>query len=44
MKDSLEEKIQELQNQKKQLSDTFVEGNEGAITNMTSEEIMSLFK
>lgn len=44
MKDSIEEKIQELQEQKKELADAFVENNEGKITSMNKEEIMELFK
>lgn len=44
MKDSIEEKIQNIQEQKKNLADTFVEGNEGVITSMTNDEIMSLFE
>lgn len=43
MKDSIEEKILKLQEEKKNLADTFVEGNQGQITTMTSEEILSLF-
>ena len=44
MADSIEEKIQKLQEAKKDLADTFVEGNDGRITSMTTEEIMDLFK
>ncbi len=44
MKDSIEEKIQNIQEQKKNLADAFVEGNEGVITTMTNDEIMSLFE
>lgn len=44
MSDSIEEKIQDIQEKKKELADTFVEGNEGHITTMTNEEIMSLFQ
>ncbi len=44
MADSIEEKIQKLQTAKKDLADTFVEGNEGKITSMSSDEIMSLFQ
>lgn len=43
MADSIEEKIQTLQEAKKDLADRFVEGNSGSITTMTGEEIMSLF-
>ncbi|MCF0115822.1 MAG: DEAD/DEAH box helicase, partial [Erysipelotrichaceae bacterium] len=44
MKDSIEEKIQKLQSMKKKLADQFVEGNEGSISSMSKDEIMSLFK
>ena len=44
MKDSIEEKIQLLQEAKKDLADAFVEGNDGTITSMSKEDIMSLFK
>jgi len=44
MKDSIEEKIQLLQEAKKDLADAFVEGNDGRITNMSREDIMELFK
>lgn len=44
MADSIEEKIQKLQESKKDLADTFVEGNDGSITTMTTDEIMDLFK
>jgi len=44
MKNSIEEKIQLLQEAKKDLADAFVEGNDGRITNMSKEEIMDLFK
>jgi len=44
MKDSIEEKIQLLQEAKKDLADAFVEGNDGAITSMSREDIMELFK
>ena len=44
MKDSIEEKILELQNKKKNLADSFVEGNEGTITSMSTDEIIELFK
>ena len=43
MADSIEEKIQSLQAEKKDLADRFVEGNNGSITTMSGEEIMSLF-
>ena len=43
MKNSVEEKILELQNKKKNLADTFVENNEGNITSMSTEEIINLF-
>ena len=44
MKDSIEEKIQQLQMAKKDLADSFVEGNEGTITTMSKEDIMALFE
>ena len=44
MKDSVEEKIGLLQEAKKKLADAFVEGNDGAITSMSREDIMELFK
>ena len=44
MKDSIEEKIQKLQEAKKDLADAFVEGNDGSITSMSREDIMDLFK
>ena len=44
MKNTIEEKIMELQMQKKNLADTFVEGNEGSITGMSLEDMKSLFE
>lgn len=44
MKDSVEEKIMELQNKKKNLADTFVENNEGSVTSMSTKDIVDLFK
>ena len=44
MKDSIEEKITKMQLQKKELADTFVEGNDASISKMTKEEILDLFK
>ena len=44
MKNSIEEKIMELQAQKKNLADTFVEGNEGSISTMSLDEMKSLFE
>lgn len=44
MKDSVEEKILELQNKKKNLADTFVENNDGSITSMSAKDIVDLFK
>lgn len=44
MDDSIEKKIQELQEKKKNLADAFVEGNDGVIATMTMDEIMDLFK
>ena len=43
MKESIEEKIIQLQQKKKDLSDMFVENNEGSLSQMTTEEIKSLF-
>ena len=43
MKDSIEEKIQKLQELKKNLADTFVEDGKSQIQNMSMEEILSLF-
>ena len=44
MKNTIEEKIQELQFLKKELADTFVEGNESSIMSMSTENIMELLK
>lgn len=44
MKDSVEEKILQLQNRKKNLADHFVEHNEGQITTMSTEDMIELFK
>ena len=44
MKDSIEEKILDLQAKKKNLADSFVEGNEGGITSMSTNDIIELFK
>ena len=44
MKNSIEEKIMKLQEKKKDLADTFIEGNEGSISKMSKEDIMELFK
>lgn len=44
MKDSIEEKIQKLQMEKKNLADAFIEGNSGMISSMNVDEIMDLFK
>lgn len=43
MKNSIEEKIMKLQKEKKNLADTFVEGNQGSISSMSLEDIQSLF-
>lgn len=43
MEDSIEKKIQDLQVQKKNLADTFVEGNEGGIQSMQLADIVALF-
>ena len=44
MKNSIEEKIVKLQQEKKNLADVFVEDSQGSITNMSQEEILNLFK
>lgn len=44
MKDSIEEKIIQLQEQKKYLSDTFIEGSNGSIASLNANEIMELLK
>lgn len=44
MKNSIEEKIMELQKLKKNLADTFVEGNEGVISTMSIEDMKALFE
>ncbi|MBQ0064136.1 MAG: DEAD/DEAH box helicase [Firmicutes bacterium] len=43
VKGSIEEKIIKLQEMKKELADTFVEGNHGSISTMSKEEIQALF-
>ena len=43
MKDSIEEKIQNLQKQKNDLAQVFVENNDGSITAMNPQEIAELF-
>lgn len=43
MKNSIEEKIQELQTQKQDLSNLFIENNNGSITKMSTSDIISLF-
>ncbi|MBR5004700.1 MAG: DEAD/DEAH box helicase, partial [Erysipelotrichaceae bacterium] len=44
MKDSVEERMTELQKKKKELSDLFVENNEGSLSKMTTEDLMKLFE
>ena len=44
MKNSIEEKILDLQKQKKNLADTFVEGNEGMISTMSIDDMKALFE
>ncbi len=44
MKDSVEEKIIELQEKKQDLFETFVENNEGSITKMSKSDIVALFE
>lgn len=43
MKDSVEEKILRLQKEKKELADMFVENNSGQLSQMSKEDILSLF-
>ena len=43
MKNSIEEKIQKLQEQKQDLSNIFIENNTANITRMSTNEIISLF-
>ena len=43
MKNRIEEKIQELQAQKQDLSNIFIENNDGSITKMSTADIISLF-
>lgn len=44
MKNSIEEKIMDLQSQKKDLADTFVEGNDGTLSSMSIDDIKALFE
>ena len=44
MKNSIEEKIQKLQEQKQDLSNMFIENNKGSITQMSTADIIDLFK
>lgn len=44
MKDSIEEKIVRLQQEKKNLADVFVEDSQGSIAKMSQEEILNLFE
>ncbi len=44
MQDSIEEKILRLQEKKKNLADTFIEGSSGSITSMSAEEIVELLR
>ena len=44
MKNSIEEKIQKLQEQKQDLSNMFIENNNGSITKMSTADIIDLFK
>jgi len=43
-KDSIEEKIYELQKRKKVLSDSVIEADELFVNNLTKDEILELFK
>lgn len=44
MKNSIEERIQILQNKKQELADIFVEGNNGSFSTMSKNDILDLFK
>ena len=44
LKNSIEEKIQKLQEQKQDLSNMFIENNNGSITQMSTADIIDLFK
>lgn len=44
MRDSIEEKIVKMQERKKDLADTFIEGNDGSLAHMSKEEIRRLFE
>ena len=44
MKNSIEEKIQQLQEQKQDLSNMFIENNSGSIAKMSTQDIIDLFK
>ena len=44
MKNSIEEKIQKLQEQKQDLSNMFIENKNGSITQMSTADIIDLFK
>ena len=43
MKNSIEEKIQKLQEQKQDLSNIFIENNDSNITKMSTNDIIALF-
>ena len=43
-KNTIEEKIQNLQNKKKELSDIFVENSKGSFSSLTKERLLDLFK
>ncbi len=43
MKNSIEEKIEQMQLRKKELANMFVENNEGSISTMSQQELMDLF-
>lgn len=44
MKDSIEERITELQKKKKDLTDVFVENNEGSLSKMSMDDLLKLFE
>ena len=43
MKNSIEEKIMDLQNRKGKLADVFIENNNSLISNMSNADILELF-
>ena len=43
MKNTIEEKIYEMQKRKKEMSDVFVENSKGGIASLSKEELKDLF-